>query len=304
MTNEQKLREALQDADSVLQMADRSTAWKQERDRCRQRIAGALSEPQTSDEGTPTETPLTDAFSQVPRVQKEWLEFSEILERTLHAKERELHEKQMELVGANASIRQLNQMLEWKDRQSVSAAPQEGKADKITGCLGIKEGAPIPQQDCVCLPCEVARERGYDEKNQWSPGDGGEDVADGGWCRRCGCGNDSRGFAHLPTCSAAPQSGKKEGWLPIETAPKGGGAELVTDPKWVAPPKILLRFGDEAISVAYWDWYYAEGGSGHTNGFAWVEPCSGDPLNLHYSTPPDGWMPLPSPPASKAEGET
>ena len=39
------------------------------------------------------------------------------------------------------------------------------------------------------------------------------DVAEGGWCRRCGCGNDSRGFAHLPTCSAAPSppASKAEG---------------------------------------------------------------------------------------------
>lgn len=85
-------------------------------------------------------------------------------------------------------------------------------------------------------------------------------------------------------------------WLPIETAPKGGGAESVTDPAWVEPPRILLRFGSEAVSVAYWDWFYAEGGRGYRfehNGFAWVEPCSGEPLDLHYSTPPDGWMPLP-----------
>ena len=78
-------------------------------------------------------------------------------------------------------------------------------------------------------------------------------------------------------------------WQPIETAPKGGGAETVTDPKWVEPPKILLRFGDEAVSVAYWDWYYVEGARGYTDGFAWIEPCSGEPLNLHYSTPPTHW---------------
>lgn len=70
-------------------------------------------------------------------------------------------------------------------------------------------------------------------------------------------------------------------WQSIETAPKGDA------------DRVLLRFGDEAVSVAYWDLYYAEGGNGCTNGFAWVEPCSGDPLDLHYSTAPDGWMPLP-----------
>ena len=92
-------------------------------------------------------------------------------------------------------------------------------------------------------------------------------------------------------------------WQPIETAPKGGGAKYVTDPKWVEPPKILLRFGNEAVSVAYWDWYYAEGGHGYRDGFAWIEPCSSEPLNLHYSTPPDGWMPIPSPPPTEGESK-
>lgn len=86
------------------------------------------------------------------------------------------------------------------------------------------------------------------------------------------------------------------GWQSMDTAPNGGGAELVTDPKWVEPPRILIQFGDEAISVAYWDWYYAEGGNGCTDGFAWVEPCSAEQLNLHYTTPPTGWMPLPAAP--------
>lgn len=68
-------------------------------------------------------------------------------------------------------------------------------------------------------------------------------------------------------------------WLPIDSAPKRG-------------EKILLRFGEEAVSVAYWDEYYADGGSGCTDGFAWIEPCSGEPLNLHYSASPDGWLPI------------
>ena len=82
-------------------------------------------------------------------------------------------------------------------------------------------------------------------------------------------------------------------WQPIESAPKGGGTKLVTDPNWVEPPQILLRFGDEAVSVAYWDWYYAEGGHGYTDGFAWIEPCSGEPLNLHYREGPIEWMEAP-----------
>lgn len=98
-------------------------------------------------------------------------------------------------------------------------------------------------------------------------------------------------------------------WQRIDTAPKGGfpegfsGDRLVTDPAWVRPPRILLRFGDEAVSVAYWDWYYAEGGNGCTNGFAWIEPCSGEKLDLHYSTPPTHWMPIPAFPSSPAEKE-
>lgn len=84
-------------------------------------------------------------------------------------------------------------------------------------------------------------------------------------------------------------------WRDISTAPKGVYAESVDDPNWVEPPTIILRFGDEAISVAQWDWYYAEGGHGCTDGFAWIEPCSSHPLNLYYSTPPTHWM-LPEPP--------
>lgn len=90
-------------------------------------------------------------------------------------------------------------------------------------------------------------------------------------------------------------------WQPIESAPKGGGADDIRDPAWVNPPRILLRFGGEAVSVAYWDWYYAEGGAGFRDGFAWIEPCSGEPLNLHYSTPPTHWTELPAPPAAIEE---
>ena len=81
-------------------------------------------------------------------------------------------------------------------------------------------------------------------------------------------------------------------WQPIETAPKGGGAELVTDPNWVEPPRILMKFEHGEISVAYWDWYYAEGGAGYSGGEAWIEPCSGEQLSMHYGTPVS-WMELP-----------
>lgn len=80
-------------------------------------------------------------------------------------------------------------------------------------------------------------------------------------------------------------------WQPIETAPKGGGEEMVTDPKYMEPPNILLKFECGNFSVAHWDWYYAEGGSGHNGMSAWVEPCSGEQLDLHY-VKAVGWKPL------------
>lgn len=82
-------------------------------------------------------------------------------------------------------------------------------------------------------------------------------------------------------------------WKPIETAPKGGGAELVTDPKWVEPPSLLLLFAKGKQVVCHWDWYYAEGGCGHRKGYsAWVEPISGEQIALHLDEPTH-WMPLP-----------
>lgn len=84
------------------------------------------------------------------------------------------------------------------------------------------------------------------------------------------------------------------GWKPMNTAPKGSGDgnSDTREPGYVAPPKILLRFGSEAVAIAHWDWYYAEGGHGYRDGFAWIGPECGEPLNLHYSEP-DGWMELP-----------
>jgi len=79
---------------------------------------------------------------------------------------------------------------------------------------------------------------------------------------------------------------------PIDTAPKGGGAELVSDPAYIEPPKILLLFADDVISVGYWDAYYAEGGRGYEGGLAWIEPVSGERLDLNFDAP-IGWMPLP-----------
>lgn len=81
-------------------------------------------------------------------------------------------------------------------------------------------------------------------------------------------------------------------WKTIDTAPKGGGADDVRDPKYVNPPRILLRFKEGDHSVGYWDWYYAEGGDGYAGGTAWIEPVSGERLESHYG-PPTHWMPLP-----------
>jgi hypothetical protein len=82
-------------------------------------------------------------------------------------------------------------------------------------------------------------------------------------------------------------------WQPIETAPKGGGAELVSDPAWVEPPDILLLFENGRQAVCRWDWYYAEKGRGHQAGLsAWVDPISGEQIALYYDEPTH-WMPLP-----------
>ncbi len=89
-------------------------------------------------------------------------------------------------------------------------------------------------------------------------------------------------------------------WKSIETAPKGGGANRVSSPDWVEPPKILLLFEQGDTSVGYWDWYYAESGRGFNNISPWVEPCSGDQLSLHYDDP-IGWMPIPSQPEKQGE---
>ena len=82
-------------------------------------------------------------------------------------------------------------------------------------------------------------------------------------------------------------------WQPIETAPKGGGVEMVTDPAWVEPPTILLYFGNGNISMSKWDWAYAEGGSYCNDGVAWLEPLSGEFPHEHFGRLPTHWMPLP-----------
>lgn len=90
-------------------------------------------------------------------------------------------------------------------------------------------------------------------------------------------------------------------WRDISTAPKGGGAEMVTDPAWVEPPRILLLFADEPnrdVVLAYWDWYYAApDGHGYEDGvLAWVIDRTAETVDKHFDTGPTHWMPLPEPP--------
>lgn len=91
-------------------------------------------------------------------------------------------------------------------------------------------------------------------------------------------------------------------WQPIETAPKGGGAETVVDPRWVEPPVVLLYCGDGDIITARWDWYYAPGGNGDDGRSAWVGSC-GDRV-ADWFDEPTHWMPLPAPPHSAAAGKS
>ena len=69
-------------------------------------------------------------------------------------------------------------------------------------------------------------------------------------------------------------------WLPMDSAPTYGDFEVV-----------MLRFEEQTVSVGYWDPYYSKRGSGYDGGFAWIEPLSGDRLDLHYDEP-IGWMPI------------
>lgn len=86
-------------------------------------------------------------------------------------------------------------------------------------------------------------------------------------------------------------------WQPIETAPKGSGWDGPQDtrhPDYVQPPRILGIVHGEP-EVIYWDWYYAEGGSGYQPGqSAWV--------GTDGNVVPTLWMPLPAlPPAPSQE---
>ena len=75
------------------------------------------------------------------------------------------------------------------------------------------------------------------------------------------------------------------------TAPKSDPS--TTD----AAPYVLLLFTNGMPSVGYWDWFYAEGGFGYQGGTAWIEPVSGERLDLHYG-PPILWAAIPPAPVA------
>lgn len=91
-----------------------------------------------------------------------------------------------------------------------------------------------------------------------------------------------------------------QAWQPIDTAPKGSGADGPQDvrhPDYVEPPKLWLFLTDGEQCLGYWDWYYAEGGSGYDGGTAWVENLSGERVYpTHWTV-----VSLPSPPRSAQE---
>lgn len=110
------------------------------------------------------------------------------------------------------------------------------------------------------------------------------------------CDFDSRGREDLQRRIAAALLEAAGEWKTMDSAPKGGGAERVDDPAYVDAPRILLRFGEEGVSVTYWDWYYAEGGDGCTDGVAWIGCPGSERLSDYFSTAPTHWRPLPAPP--------
>lgn len=95
--------------------------------------------------------------------------------------------------------------------------------------------------------------------------------------------------------AVAPAPVPVSAWSPMESAPKGSGLEVefVTDPAHIEAPKILLLFARGGISVGYWDWYYAPGGNGYEGGLAWIEPVSGERLDMYHDAPV-GWQKLPA----------
>jgi len=100
--------------------------------------------------------------------------------------------------------------------------------------------------------------------------------------------------AHAAAASAEPTAPQ---WQPIETAPKGGGADRVDDPAYVTPPRLLL-FSEGCMVVGFWEAYHDIGGSGYIGGSAWTEDSSGELMQLTIGEPTH-WMHLPAAPGSE-----
>lgn len=97
--------------------------------------------------------------------------------------------------------------------------------------------------------------------------------------------------------SQAPQA---DGWLPIETAPRGSGENgprSVNDPSYVKPPDLLL-IHPEGISVGYYDWYYHPGYGVGASPYAPVWRSRPDGEGLDGVT---HWQPLPPAPQTKGQ---
>ena len=81
-------------------------------------------------------------------------------------------------------------------------------------------------------------------------------------------------------------------WQPIEIAPRDVCVLVTFDPGDISTDKPTMP----GVMVAYWDAYYAPGGSGYDGrGDGWTDAASGDECHAHYGYPTH-WMPLPAPP--------
>jgi len=89
---------------------------------------------------------------------------------------------------------------------------------------------------------------------------------------------------------AALQPSPVDAWRDISSAPRD--------------VPCLLAFSTDAekpfVCMAYWDAYYAEGGSGYQGGDGWVIQNCGEEVRLHFSAEPTHWQPLPACPSDKS----
>ena len=89
-------------------------------------------------------------------------------------------------------------------------------------------------------------------------------------------------------------------WHLMDTAPRGSwptGPDNVTEPAYIAPPRLLLLLDDGEQCVGRFDAYYAEGGDGFDGNPPWLEVVSGERIR------PVAWTILPAPPKPKDKAE-